>query len=100
MKKTKKFQFRFRFRLVGWANREVDAKMHELSECHECASRFLRCRGLPRTPGCHCDPFHANVPFRVRVHTITLSVHLNDPFWLQTQTGTRIQRAVLPTSAR
>ena len=40
------------------------------------------------------------VPFRVRVHTITLSVHLNDPFWLQTQTGTRIQRAVLPTSAQ
>ena len=41
-----------------------------------------------------------SVPFRVMVHTITLSVHLNDPFWLQTQTGTRIQRAVLPTSAQ
>ena len=44
--------------------------------------------------------FYRIVPFRVRVHTITLSVHLNDPFWLQTQTGTRIQRAVLPTSAQ
>ena len=34
------------------------------------------------------------------VHTITLSVHLNDPFWLQAQTGTRIQRAVLLASAQ
>ena len=40
------------------------------------------------------------VPFRVRVHTITLSVHLNDPFRLQALTGTRIQRAVLLTSAQ
>ena len=35
------------------------------------------------------------MPFRVRIHTITLSVHLNDPFWLQTQTGTPMQRAAL-----
>ena len=40
------------------------------------------------------------VPFRVRVHTITLSVHLNGPFRLQALAGTRIQRAALLTSAQ
>ena len=37
MKKTKKFQFRFRFRLVGWANREVDgfSKLPSILDCSE-----------------------------------------------------------------
>ena len=47
-----------------------------------------------------CTALIYTVPFRVRVHTITPSVHLNDPFWLQAQTGTRIQRAVQLLSAQ
>ena len=41
-----------------------------------------------------------SVPFRVRIHTITLSVHLNSPFRLQALTGKRIQRAALRSSAQ
>ena len=36
------------------------------------------------------DHVRPSVPFRVRIHTITLFSHLNDLFWLQTQTGTRM----------
>ena len=40
------------------------------------------------------------VLFRVRIRTMTLSVHLNYPFRLQALTGKRIQRAVLLLSAQ
>ena len=81
-------------------------EMQELLQ-NLCGQYFLARKDLDPTgvgrvtrvqPVTGAERYH--VPFRVRIHTITLSVHLNDAFWLQTQAGTRIQRAVLLASAR